>query len=130
MILFKTVCAKLCRDGSSKIFQLPLPSNKLAANQMRGVDIKSVLASTSAESAEVAALEDEMATELAREAGGRGKGNAEGSPELDEGPSITPTPSKRAEIDRYAYALHLPSPSDATKPLKIHRPLVSIEYIW
>lgn len=69
---------------------------------MRGVDIKSVLASNSAESAEVAALEEEMATELAKEAGDRGKGDAQGSPDLDGGPSITPTPSKRAEIDRYS----------------------------
>ena len=68
---------------------------------MRGVEIKSVLASNSAESAEVAALEEEMASELAKEAGDRGKGNAQGSPDLDEGPSITAKPSKRAEVDRY-----------------------------
>ena len=88
------------RDGSAKIFQLPLPSNKLTANQMRGVDIKSVLASTSAESAEVAALEEEMATELAKEAVNKGKGSAQSSPELNETPPIAPTPSKRAEVDR------------------------------
>lgn len=90
-----------CRDGSSKIFQVPLASNKMTANAMRGVEIKSVLASNSAESAEVAALEEEMATELAKEVGDRGKGNAQGSPDLDEAPSITPKPSKRAEVDRY-----------------------------
>ena len=73
---------------------------------MRRVDIKSVLASTSAESAEVAALEEEMASELAKEAGPRGKGNAQSSPELDESPSITPAPSKHADIDRY-YNPHL-----------------------
>ena len=99
MLLLKSLMW-VCRDGSSKIFQLPLPSNKLAANQMRGVDIKSVLASTSAESAEVAALEEEMASELAKEAGNRAKGGAEGSPELDESPSITPIPSKRADLER------------------------------
>ena len=63
-----------------------------------------MLASSSAESAEVAALEEEMATELAREVGNRGKGDAQGSPELDEGPSITPTPSRRADIDRYTFS--------------------------
>lgn len=62
-----------------------------------------MLASSSAESAEVAALEEEMATELAREVGNRGKGEAQGSPELDEGPAITPTPSRRADIDRYTF---------------------------
>lgn len=62
-----------------------------------------MLASSSAESAEVAALEEEMATELAREVGDRGKGDAQGSPELDEAPSITPTPSRRADIDRYTF---------------------------
>ena len=71
---------------------------------MRGVEIKSVLASSSAESAEVAALEEEMATELAKEAGDMGKGKAQGSPDLDEGPPITPKPSKRAEVDRYQKA--------------------------
>ena len=96
-----TVLLATCRDGSSKLFQLPLPANKLTANQMRGVDIKSVLASTSAESAEVAALEEEMASELAKEAGTRGKGNAESSPEMNEAPSVTPAPSKRSDIDRY-----------------------------
>ena len=79
---------------------MPLASNKLTANAMRGVEIKSVLASNSAESAEVAALEEEMASELAK-AGDRGKGNAQGSPDLDEGPTVTPKPSKRAEVDRY-----------------------------
>ena len=63
-----------------------------------------MLASSSAESAEVAALEEEMATELAREVGNRGKGDAQGSPELDEGPAITPTPSRRADIDRYTFS--------------------------
>lgn len=91
----------VCRDGSAKIFQLPLPSNKLTANQTRGVDIKSVLASTSAESAEVAALEQEMASELAKEAADRGKGSAQSSPELDEAPTITPAPSRRADVDRW-----------------------------
>lgn len=91
-----------CRDGSAKIFQLPLPSNKLTANQTRGLDIRSVLASTSAESAEVAALEEEMASELAREASNKGKGAALSSPELDGAPPIAPAPSKRAEVDRWA----------------------------
>lgn len=93
----------ICRDGSAKIFQLPLPSNKLTANQTRGLDIRSVLASTSAESAEVAALEEEMASELAREAANKGKGGAQSSLELDGAlPSIAPAPSKRAEVDRWA----------------------------
>jgi len=53
-----------------------------------------VLASHSVESAEVAALEEEMANELAKEVGGRGKGNARGSPDLDEGRSITLKPAR------------------------------------
>jgi len=61
---------------------------------MQGVEIKSVLASHSVESAEVAALEEEMANELAKEVGGRGKGNARGSPDLDEGRSITLKPAR------------------------------------
>ena len=89
-----------CRDGSAKIFRLPLPPNKQAANQTRGVDIKSVLASTSADSAEVAALEQEMASELAKEAANRGKGSAQSSPELEEAPPIAPAPSRRADVDR------------------------------
>ncbi|KAL3142270.1 hypothetical protein ABBQ38_002612 [Trebouxia sp. C0009 RCD-2024] len=92
------------RDGSAKIFQLPLPANKLTANQMRGLNIKSVLASTSVESAEVAALEEEMAAELAKEAGSKvagDQGGAHSSPEMEGTPAITPTPSKRAQVDRW-----------------------------
>lgn len=91
----------MCRDGSAKIFQLPLPSNKLTANQTRGVDIKSVLASTSAVSAVVASFEEEMRSQLAKEAANRGKGSAQSSPELDEAPPVAPAPSKRADTDRW-----------------------------
>ena len=107
MLLLSCYCYLIvgltCRDGSAKIFQLPLPANKLTANQMRGLNIKSVLASTSAESAEVAALEEEMAAELAKEAGNKEageKGGAHSSPEMEGTPAITPTPSKRAQVDR------------------------------
>lgn len=75
---------------------------------MRGVDIKSVLASTSAESAEVAALEEEMAKELAKEAGNKeagNKGSGDNSPGLDDTPPITPAPSKHAQVDRYCRKL-------------------------
>ncbi len=53
-----------------------------------------MLASNSAESAEVAELEEETADELAKEVGGKGKGRAQGSPDLDEGRSITLKPSR------------------------------------
>ena len=65
---------------------------------MKGLNIKSVLVSSSAESAEVAALEEEMASELAKETDTRARGSSENSPEVDESPAITP--SKRAEIER------------------------------
>ena len=40
------------------------------------------------------ALEEEIANELLKMVGNRGKGNAQGSPDLDEGRSITPKPSR------------------------------------
>ena len=70
---------------------------------MRGVDIKSVLTSASAESAEVAALEQEMASELAKEAGNRGQQEEEeeGALQAVRGmPSVTPAPSRQSDIDR------------------------------
>jgi len=42
----------------------------------------------------VTALEEEIANELLKMVGNRGKGNAQGSPDLDEGRSITPKPSR------------------------------------
>ncbi|KAK9816421.1 hypothetical protein WJX72_000053 [[Myrmecia] bisecta] len=74
------VCAncKACnpnmrREGSSKIFQLPLPPKMLAKNQAQGVRLVSVLESAREGNDQVEAMERDTARQLESEAHGRQK---------------------------------------------------------